>query len=162
KRFCSLIDFIVHYAIFHSITVVPTHKGSNQQRPFLTSEEEDIEIAAVERRLRQSPLLHRRLGCPGYHGRGLSNPGTSLARKSGVRPSRRTCPATSLSSLGPPPRSSTGLGTNATPASPSPTSNAGLGTRPSLGWWPPSTAQWRRREPSSNPSSCCRGRSPRR
>src|SRR5262249_24809539 len=59
----------MHYAIFHSITVVPGHKGSNQQRPFLTSEEEDIEIAAVEKMLRQSPLLHRRLGCPDYHGR---------------------------------------------------------------------------------------------
>jgi hypothetical protein len=32
--------------------VVPGHKGSNQQRPFLTPEEEDIEIAAVEKRLR--------------------------------------------------------------------------------------------------------------
>src|SRR5262245_59635412 len=40
-----------------------------------------------------------------------------------------------------------------------PTSNAGLGTRPSPGWWRPSTAPWRRREPFSSPSSCCCGHS---
>src|SRR5262249_8599103 len=30
------------------------------------------------------------------------------------------------------------------------------------GWWRPSTALWRRQDPSSNPNSCCRGRSPKR
>jgi putative phage-type endonuclease len=40
KRFYTLIHFIMHYAIFHSIMDVPHHKGSNHQTSFSTLEED--------------------------------------------------------------------------------------------------------------------------
>ena len=82
--------------------------------------------------------------------------------RSAARPSRRTSPATSSCSLGPPLRTSIAPGTSAIPAAASQTSSAASRTRRFRGWQQPSTALWTAPRLYSRPSSCCPGHSPRR